>query len=85
MHDTVLIPGSADEDEILAALDRLRAAPLFHGARGTTPVDTRAAARTLAKLAGLLDATPAVSEIEINPLVLYPQGVLALDALIVTN
>ena len=37
----------------------------------------------LAKLGSLLDATPNVSEIELNPLRLYPAGALALDALIV--
>jgi hypothetical protein len=39
----------------------------------------------LALLGALIDATPAVGEIELNPLVLYPDGTVALDALIVAK
>ena len=85
LHDTVVIPSDAGEDEIVAALQRLRAAPILAGTRGKPPLDVRAAARVLAVLGALIDATPGVSEIELNPLTLYPDGALALDALIVTS
>jgi hypothetical protein len=39
----------------------------------------------LALLGALVDATPAISEIELNPLTLYPDGAVALDALIVAS
>jgi acyl-CoA synthetase (NDP forming) len=83
LGDTVVIPAAADEAAIVAALGRLRAAPLLAGARGGPAVDVRAAARVLAILAGLIDATPQVSEIEVNPLLVTADGALALDALIV--
>lgn len=85
LHDTVVIPTAADIDEIVAALRKLRAAPILAGARGARPLDVLGAARALAILGSLIDATPEVAEIEINPLMLYPDGVLALDALITTS
>lgn len=85
LHDTIVIPTDADDDDIVAALRRLRAAPLLAGARGAPPLDVRAAARALAILGALIEATPDIAEIEINPLMLYPDGVLALDALITTT
>jgi acyl-CoA synthetase (NDP forming) len=85
LHDTVLIPTTADENAIVAALGRLRAAPIFAGTRGAPPLDVRAAARVLATIGRIIDSTPAISEIEINPLVLYPDGAVAIDALIVTQ
>jgi hypothetical protein len=85
LHDTVLIPTDADEDTIVAALQRLRAAPIFAGTRGAPPLDVRSAASVLATLGRIIDATPAISEIEINPLVLYSDGCIAIDALIVTG
>ena len=81
LRDTVVIPGAATEDAIVAALHRLRAAPLLAGVRGAPPLDVRALAGVLARLGALVDATPAVSEIELNPLTVYPDGAVALDAL----
>ena len=83
LHDTVVIPAASGEDEIVAALRRLRAAPILAGVRGAPALDVHGAAQVLAILGAIIDATPGISEIELNPLVLYPEGVLALDALIV--
>jgi acetate---CoA ligase (ADP-forming) len=83
LHDTIVIPAAASEDAIVAALRRLRAAPVLAGMRGAPPLDVQAAARVLASLGALIDATPGISEIELNPLTLYPDGAVALDALIV--
>jgi acetate---CoA ligase (ADP-forming) len=85
LHDTVVIPSSASEETIVTALQGLRAAPILAGTRGKPPLDIRAAARVLALLGALIDATPTISEIELNPLTLYPNGALALDALIIAT
>jgi acyl-CoA synthetase (NDP forming) len=85
LRDTVVMPSDAGEDAIVVALQRLRAAPVLAGTRGGKPLDVRGAARVLAQLGALVDATANVVEIELNPLRLYPEGVLALDALIVAS
>ena len=85
LHDTVVIPSDAGEDAIVVALQRLRALPVLAGMRGKPPLDVRSAARVLALLGALIDATPNISEIELNPLTLYPDGAVALDALIVAT
>ena len=85
LHDVQLLPADADEATIVAALKKLRGAPLLMGSRGSKPVDLPAIARVAAGLADFLSQAPEVSEIEINPLLAYPEGALALDALIVTR
>jgi hypothetical protein len=73
------------EGAIVAALHRLRAAPVLAGMRGAPPLDVAALAKTLALLGVLIDATPAIAEIELNPLTVYADGAVALDALIVVK
>lgn len=52
------------------------------GWRGAPPVDRAALARVLCALGDLLTASPAVTAVEVNPLRVTPQGLLALDAVV---
>jgi hypothetical protein len=56
---------------------------LLIGARGRAALDVEAAARALAALSSGAAAHPECSEIEINPLLVTPTGVVALDARLV--
>lgn len=87
MNDVRLMPIDFSEDAIAAELNRLRGAKLLQGARGGRPSDIKAVARVAALLGSLAAAHPEISEIDINPLIVYPegQGVLALDALVVST
>jgi acyl-CoA synthetase (NDP forming) len=84
LKDVVLLSPDVGEDEIIDALGSLKGAALLEGMRGAPPSDKRAIARIAAKLGGLMRATPELLDIEINPLVVYPEGALALDALMIT-
>jgi acyl-CoA synthetase (NDP forming) len=85
LKDVALLPAGAGKGAILDALGRLKGAPLLGGARGAPPVDIAAVADIASAVGGLLERSAEIAELEINPLVAYPQGqgALALDALIV--
>ena len=69
--------------EIAGALRRLKAAPLLAGARGGPAADVAAVAETVVRLGRLMEAFPEITEIDVNPLVAGPAGIVALDALLV--
>jgi acetate---CoA ligase (ADP-forming) len=85
LNDVRLLPADASEDEVVAALKTLKGARLLLGFRGTPAVDLKAVARAACVLGSLIRAAPQIAEIEINPLVAYENGALALDALMVVT
>ena len=75
----LLLP--APVDDIQAALGRLRCAKLWQGFRGKPVVDLKAVAQKIATLCAWFEQQP-LHELEINPLALKGDQVLALDALV---
>ena len=57
----------------------LRTFPLLSGYRGAPPADVAAVEQTLLRLGALMDAHHEVAEIECNPLIVTPQGAIAVD------
>jgi acyl-CoA synthetase (NDP forming) len=77
-----LPPLSASQAEGL--VHRLRGASLLTGARGRPAVDLAALANTIAAFSRMAVALgPVLAEIDVNPLLVGPAGVVALDALVV--
>ncbi|HEV3357876.1 MAG TPA: acetate--CoA ligase family protein [Pseudonocardiaceae bacterium] len=66
-----------------AMLERLRCAPLLHGWRGRPTVDIDALAELVHTISVLVAASPAIGELELNPVRVGPDGPIAVDALIV--
>ncbi len=87
LKDVRLMACDLTEDQIVDELTRLRGAALLQGIRGTPPADVEAVAAIVARVGALMRARPDISEVDINPLFVYPkgQGALALDVLIVTG
>ncbi|HUZ73318.1 MAG TPA: acetate--CoA ligase family protein [Stellaceae bacterium] len=84
--DTSFAPAPVSTVEAEAMLSRLKAAPLFAGLRGAPAADRRAMADVLVRLSHLAaDARERIAEIDLNPVILYPegQGAAPVDALIV--
>jgi hypothetical protein len=61
----------------------LQGAPLLLGARGRAPVDLDSLADLVARVSHLAAAHPELVELELNPVLAGPAGVLALDARVV--
>ena len=65
-------------------IDELQGAAVLRGVRGAKPVDEKALVDTIMKVQRLaLDLADDVAELDVNPLVVRPRGVVALDALVV--
>jgi acetate---CoA ligase (ADP-forming) len=77
--------GPVDAEGSERLLRGLRAAPLLTGYRGRPAVDLAAASATLARLSAWASEHPEVREIEINPLLVTPEGVVGLDARILVE
>jgi acyl-CoA synthetase (NDP forming) len=66
--------------EAASMLDELRMAPVLAGVRGAPPVDRAALVESMSRFARLAADLSELTEIEINPLMVGPQGVVAVDA-----
>ena len=86
-HDMALLPAGTGAEGFRRALLGLKAARLLTGYRGDPAVDLGAAAGLAAQVGALMLACPEITEIDLNPVIARPDGagVLALDALIVTQ
>ena len=83
MPDTALLLPPFSEAQVRVALSQLRIAPLFEGVRGKPPLDAAAVAQAARAVAAALSAEGGgVVSIDVNPLLVSPEGALAVDALV---
>ena len=80
LRDVATRLAPVESDEALAMLEELRLAPVLHGVRGEPPVDLPALAAAVARFSTLVGATGDFAELELNPLVVGPAQVVAVDA-----
>jgi acetate---CoA ligase (ADP-forming) len=86
LKDVAFAPVPLGEDEALTLLDELKGAALLGGVRGEKPADKTALARLMAAVSRFAaDHAGAVAEIDLNPVIVHPQGegLSVVDALIV--
>jgi len=83
LADVAFALAPADADTGRGMLENLRAAALLRGVRGRPPVDLTAAGQAIAAITATAAAHPEITELEINPLLVTPDGALGLDARIV--
>ena len=67
----------ADAD---ALINSIRSAPLLHGHRGAPAADVAALGDVLMLVSRLADDLPEVTELDLNPVIARPDGVVAVDA-----
>ncbi|MBM3136153.1 MAG: CoA-binding protein, partial [Chloroflexi bacterium] len=82
LRDTALRVAPLTIADAQAMLQELRGYQLLAGARGQPPADLDALAGVLVRIADLALACPALAELDLNPVFVYPQGqgCLAVDA-----
>lgn len=85
LGDTVTLLLPASDAEIGRALDKLRVSKLLNGFRGGPIADRDVLIATLQSLASFAMTRDELAEIEINPLFVYQDSVLAIDALCHVN
>ena len=86
-HDVRLLPPDLTETAIIGELNQLKSAAMLRGFRGSPALDVSAVAQLIASLGRLLRANPAIRELDLNPVVVYPEGegAGALDALMLID
>lgn len=80
LRDTAVALGPISEEEADALIRSLRGAGLLLGARGRPILYIAGAAAFTAALSLLAASHPEISGLEVNPLLVLPDRVLALDA-----
>jgi acetyltransferase len=78
-EDTSFRVAPVSEHEAREMTDEIKAAPMLRGARGRTPADLDAVVETIQRVSQLVTDFPAITELDINPLVAAPDGVYAVD------
>lgn len=81
LGDVRLLPPDLATADIIAELRRLRSAKLLDGFRGAPASDLNAVAEVVSLVGRLMSRRPDIEELDINPLLARPDGVLALDVL----
>ena len=83
MADRVVAPCPVSAAEGLAMLERLRLFPLLQGVRGRKPVDLDALVDVVVRVSRLAaDLRSHIADMDINPVIVTPDGAVAVDALI---
>ena len=87
LGDVRLMPADLDADAIAAEIGKLRGAKMLHGARGMAPADVAGAGARGGARRRVAPRNPDTARDRRQPAAGFPQGkgVLALDALIVTD
>jgi len=72
--DTAIRLAPVTQNEATEMLTGLKAYPLVAGTRGAGPADCPALIEVICRVSALLDACPDISEIDLNPVIVHPQG-----------
>ncbi len=80
LQDVSLRLAPVDTGQAQGMLDDLTGKPLLEGFRGTPKVDRDALTAVISRVAALATSLPELLELDLNPLMAGPEGVVAVDA-----
>jgi acetyltransferase len=83
LDDVSFAAAPLDDAAALALMERPRGAVLLDGVRGAGPVDRAAVATVIRAVGDLMATWPEIAELDLNPLMVGPSGVVAVDARLV--
>jgi succinyl-CoA synthetase beta subunit len=84
--DTVFRVAPIDEIEAMDMIGELKSRAMLYAFRGQQPADLQTICRTLTAVGRIGLETAAISEIDINPMIITPEGrVVAVDALVILD
>jgi acetyltransferase len=78
-EDTAFRVTPVSEQEAREMTAEIHAAPMLRGARGRAEADIDALVETIQRISQLVTDYPAITELDVNPLVVSPTGVSAID------
>jgi len=83
LTDRIAILPRLDQRRARGVIERLGIAPLLHGHRGSPAADVDSLAGLIARFSELaMDARDTISAIDLNPVIVGPDGVTAVDVLV---
>jgi len=84
LHDRALAVPPLDEAGARRLVDRLQMRPLLDGVRGAAAADIGSLAHAVSRLSVLAaDLGDRLAELDVNPMIVSPEGCVAVDALVV--
>ena len=84
LHDRALAFPPLDEGAARRLIDRLQMRPLLDGVRGAAPADVGSLVQAVSRLSVLAwDLGGLLNALDVNPVIVSPQGCVAVDALVV--
>jgi len=84
LHDRALAFPPLDEVAARRLIDRLQMRPLLEGVRGAAPADVGSLVQAVSRLSVLAsDLGDLLNALDVNPVIVSPQGCVAVDALVV--
>lgn len=84
LADTSIHVGNLFKSDALAMVERLKGVSILKGSRGKA-FDIAALAEALVILSKIVNSYPEIMEVDINPWRIYPEGGIALDALVISG
>ncbi|MEM1695529.1 MAG: acetate--CoA ligase family protein [Desulfurococcaceae archaeon] len=72
-------------EDALEMIEEIKSASILNGYRGQPPVDKHAIADIIVKTSKLLDENPEIESIDLNPVIAYPKGAIAVDVRVIIS
>ena len=83
LKDVALRLAPLSREEALQMIEETRTSSFYQKLRGRPPLDRNGVIASLLKLSEIAEAFPSIHELDINPLVVLPEGVTVVDARII--